>query len=495
MLKPLPILLFLLAFAAFAVDTSAQTPSPTPVPAAAALTGKDPIIIIPGISGSELINPRTGKKVWFNVKRDKDDDIRLPMSSPVLASDRDGLRVGDIIRQVKLPVLPDVEVYQTLIDALVARGYTEGDWKHPKATDVFYVFAYDWRRDNVETAQILMQRMLSVKRILRKPNLKFNILAHSMGGLIARYAAMYGSADLPRTGAVPVPTWAGAPHINKLMMFGTPNEGAFSSFDALLNGYPIIADRKLPLIDDLRAEDIISSPAAFQLLPHEGFVRILDENLQPVSVDIYDPANWTKYGWGAIGDPKFLAKLRDGDKSDLTKKELKKIDDPKHQYYDDVLLSHTTIAQVRAFFASALSRAKRFNLALDAPTKNVPVQLYTYGGNCEPTLNAVVLLHDDKKNEWTTLVDAKEIKTSSGKTFKKDEVKAAMFAVGDGRVTASSLLPVSGTEKNADGSPMTAIFPVASSFFGCSSHYKLFLDKPIQDSFLSALVVGSGKQP
>jgi pimeloyl-ACP methyl ester carboxylesterase len=337
--------------------------------------------------------------------------------------------------------------------------------------------------------------MLSVKRILRKPNLKFNILAHSMGGLIARYAAMYGSADLPRNGAVPVPTWAGAAHINKLMMFGTPNEGAFSSFDALINGYPIVADRKLPLIDDLRPEDVLTSPAAFQLLPHEPFARFLDENLQPIKIDIYDPATWIKYGWGAITDPRFLAKLKDGDKSDLKSKDLKRIADPKRQYYDDVLLSHTTSAQVRAFFASALARAKAFQLALDAPSKNVPVQFYTYGGNCEPTLNAVVLLHDDKKNEWTTLVDAREIKNSSGKTLKKDEVKAAMFAIGDGRVTARSLLPTSETEKAADGSPMTAIFPVASSLFGCSSHFKLFLDKPIQDSFLSALVVGSRQQP
>ena len=490
MLKPLPILLFFLSLVPITIDTPAQTPGPTPVPAASASTGKDPIIIIPGISGSELINPKTGKKVWFSVRRDKDDDLRLPMSSPVLASDRDSLLVGDIIRAVKLPVLPDVEVYQTLIDALVERGYTEGDWKHPKATDVFYVFAYDWRRDNVESARLLMQRMLSVKRILRKPNLKFNILAHSMGGLIARYAAMYGSADLPRNDAAPVPTWAGAAHINKLMMFGTPNEGAFSSFDALLNGSPIVADRKLPLIDDLRPEDVLTNPAAFQLLPHEPFARFLDENLQPIKIDIYDPANWIKYGWGAISDPGFLAKLKDGNKSDLRRKDLKRIEDPKHQYYEDVLLAHTTIAQVRAFFASALARAKKFQLALDAPTKNIPVQLYTYGGNCEPTLNAVVLLHDDKKNEWTTLVDARDIKNSSGKTIKKDEVKAAMFAVGDGRVTAQSLLPTTG-----EGSPMAAIFPVASSLFGCSSHFRLFLDKPIQDSFLSALVVGSRKQP
>ena len=65
-----------------------------------------------------------------------------------------------------------------------------------------------------------------------------------------------------------MPTWAGAVHINKLMMFGTPNEGSFSAFEALLNGQPVIANRKLPLVDDFRSEDIIAIPSVYELLPH-----------------------------------------------------------------------------------------------------------------------------------------------------------------------------------------------------------------------------------
>ena len=66
--------------------------------------------------------------------------------------------------------------------------------------------------------------------------------------------------------------------------------------------------------------------------------------------------------------------------------------------------------------------------------------------------------------------------------------------MGDGRVTVSSLIagPV------ADGAKIEffgASYPLASSFFGCGSHTKLFLEKPIQDSFLSALVVAKQAQP
>ncbi len=453
--------------------------------AGAQSTGKPPIIIIPGISGSQLVNPATGKSVWFSIKRDKDDDLRLPMTSAVLSRNRDGLRPKDIIRTVELPVLPDVEVYQTLIDALKERGYAEASWNTPKASDVFYVFAYDWRRDNVESAQLLMQRMTAVKRRLRSPKLKFDILAHSMGGLVARYAAMYGSADLPHSGS-PVPTWAGAAHIDKLMMFGTPNEGSFAAFDTLLNGYPIIADRKLPLVDDLRPEDVMTSPSVFQLIPHQNSARFLDEELQPLKVDIYNVETWIKYGWGAITEPKFLGKLRDAENLAMKNKDIKPVKLDKDANLDDRILARTTYAQVRAFMAAALDRARRFHAAIDATSKTTPVRLFAYGGNCAPTLDAAVLIRDEKKGTWTTLVDAKDIKTSDGKHIKKEEVKAAMFTPGDGRVTKRSLL--SETELPNGGPEMVKI-PLASSFLACGLHTKLFLEKPIQDSFWSALVV------
>ena len=463
--------------------------------AAAQTTGKNPVIIIPGVTGSQLINPKTDKTVWFSVRRDKDDDIRLPMTSSILARNRDTLRVKDIIRTIKLPVLPDVEVYQTLIDALIARGYTEGDWNKPRSTDVFYVFPYDWRRDNVESAHLLMQKMEAVKRSVKLPKLKFDIIAHSMGGLIARYAAMYGMSDLPREGAAASPNWSGAAHINKLMMFGTPNEGSFASFEALINGYPIIASRKLPLIDDFRSEDVMSSPAAFQLLPHQTSTRFFDENLKPLQVDIYDPETWIKYGWGAISDPKFLDKLKDAERLAVTNPAIKPAKLNKNASFDDRVTAQTTYAQVRAYLGSALSRAKRFQLALDAPEKKVPILLYAYGGNCTPTIDGVVLYQDEKKDRWTTAFEARDIKTSDGKTLKKEEVKAVLYSLGDGRVTQRSLLTANETSKAGDPESAKTLLPLTSTFFACGSHTQLFLEKPIQDSFLSALVVETQKQP
>ncbi len=52
-------------------------------------------------------------------------------------------------------------------------------------------------RTTSPTRANFVRRIERLKTKLQRPDLKFNVVAHSMGGLIARYAAMYGDADLP----------------------------------------------------------------------------------------------------------------------------------------------------------------------------------------------------------------------------------------------------------------------------------------------------------
>ena len=187
--------------------------------------------------GSELVNKTTEKTVWFDRARAKDDDLRLPIS-PNLARNRDNLIPGDILRNVKyLKFFPETEIYEKLAGSLEALGgYREGKWDAPPENgfeDTYYVFPYDWRLDNVENARLLIRRINDLKTRLKRPDLKFNVIAHSMGGLIARYAARYGDADLPPGNRLPRVTWAGARNINKIFLVGTPNEGSLSSLDVL----------------------------------------------------------------------------------------------------------------------------------------------------------------------------------------------------------------------------------------------------------------------
>ncbi|HEX8194727.1 MAG TPA: hypothetical protein VF571_00830, partial [Pyrinomonadaceae bacterium] len=120
--------------------------------------GKTPVIVIPGFIGSELFNQQTGEKVWFRLGRSKEDDLRLPLSVN-LESMRDNLVPRDALRSVKIGFLPRKQIYGSLIEALKNQGYEERSWESPKAMDALYVFAYDWRRDNVGNARLLIEKI------------------------------------------------------------------------------------------------------------------------------------------------------------------------------------------------------------------------------------------------------------------------------------------------------------------------------------------------
>ena len=164
-------------------------------------TGKRPVIVIPGVLGTQLINSKTGEMVWPSAFRSTDEGSSLPIT-PDLAANRDDVVPGKIVETLRLArVLPEVYVYRDLLSALREYGgYRDADWTTPGEhgdRDAYYIFPYDWRRDNVENARLLAKRIRELKEKLGRPDLRFNILAHSMGGLIARYAAMYGDVDLP----------------------------------------------------------------------------------------------------------------------------------------------------------------------------------------------------------------------------------------------------------------------------------------------------------
>lgn len=425
-------------------------------------SGKRPVIVIPGILGSELINPKTGETVWPSAFRTSQEGLPI---SPDLASNHDDLVPGKIIETVRLArVLPEVYVYRDLLEALRHyAGYRDGDWENPPADgyqDTFYVFAYDWRQDNVSNARELVRRIVRLKTRLQRPDLKFTVVAHSMGGLIARYAAMYGDADLPDGDGPIQPSWAGAAHISKIMMIGVPNEGSADAFATIIDGYSITEGlrRRVPLLNKLTAEDVVSTPSVFQLMPHRQVTRFLDENLQPLQLDLYDPEVWKRYGWSVIySSPDF-----------------------RRQYANTVGTDGHSEADLDAYLAATLRRAHRFHQALDAAQNtNSPIVLLAIGGDCEETLSAPVVLRDEKRNRWLTFTRPREYKTSSGVKISKQKATQAMYAPGDGRVTRGSLLG-----ENIFHIPTLSRYAV----FGCDLHGQLPRNKILQDNTLTAIV-------
>ncbi len=413
-------------------------------------TGKPPVIVIPGTTGSELYDKTTGKQIWFSRSRQKGDDIRLPIT-PNIAANIDNLEARDIIRGVRIMrILPEVEIYERLIDGLSNRaGYREVKWDEAKAgdhEDTFFVFPYDWRRDNVESARLLIDRIETLKRKLGRPQLKFNVVAHSMGGLVSRYAAMYGDSDIPN-GQIR-PNWAGAKHFNKVFLIGTPNEGSVSALKALIEGVSYFGSGiNIPFVRNINSLDVFTIPSTYQLLPHSGVVFAYNDELQPLPIDLFEAKTWEEYGWDIWNGKKFA--------KDFTAAE-----------QNNALL----------YFRAVLARAKRFQEALNANTSaKVPVGFYLMGGDCKETPSGLILRRSEKKDQWITHFKPTDFKTPEVETISIDQQKPLLLRVGDGTVTKESLAmqTISASRPN--------VLPVAGEIFQCETHGKLVTNSEIQD--------------
>jgi hypothetical protein len=114
--------------------------------------------------------------------------------------------------------------------------------------------------------------------------------------------------------------------------------------------------------------------------------------------------------------------------------------------------------------------------------------MFAFGGDCEETLEAPVLLRDEKKGRWVTLTHPRDFRTSTGRRVKRREATLVMYAPGDGRVTRRSVL----AETLAEGRHNNALFnsglPIVYAVFACDLHGDLQNNKTLQDNALTALL-------
>lgn len=400
---------------------------------------KNPILVIPGLLGSELVNKNTGEKVWFKLSRSEDDDLRLPIS-PNLSENKDNLIASDLVRSVKIGLLREQKIYESLIMALQEQGYKEASWENPVAENSFYLFAYDWRLDNIENAKLLITKIEAVKQKLGRPDLKFDVIAHSMGGLIVRYAAMYGASEPSATVDSTQSKWAGAKHFNRIFLLGTPNQGSMRALRALTKGFSVFGiNLNLPFIQNLNVFDLFTIPSLYQLLPDPKSLKIYDENLRQIKVDIYDPGVWEEFGWSIFGEKNIPEKF----KSDLM--------------------------AARQYIESALKRAEQFHKALQAANfEKSPIKFYFVGSNCKQTLDAALVYKD--KGGWKTLFEGKSFTKQNGEKVPSKVVNNLIYSSGDGVVSEKSFLNQSDKSLGS-----------ARVYLQCEAHDRLISNKNVQD--------------
>ena len=134
----------------------------------------------------------------------------------------------------------------------------------------YYVFPYDWRQDNVVTARKLDALIDQLRRDYGDPQLKVDVVAHSMGGLIVRYYIQYGATDVLDGNDFPA-NFAGAEKIRTAVLLGTPNLGSVNGLHSLLVGHRV-GWQSIP------AEVLATMPSVYELLPHPVTNWIVDIN-------------------------------------------------------------------------------------------------------------------------------------------------------------------------------------------------------------------------
>ncbi len=452
-------------------------------------TGKNPIIVIPGVLGSRLVNSKTNEVAWPKFTGATSQLLALPVTSAKFTENRDDLIASEIVDRARFfRLTPEIGFYDSLLTTLEqSGGYQRGSMENPPSNgdrDTYYVFPYDWRRDNVESARLLIQKIVKLKQALNRPDLRFDILAHSMGGLVARYAAMYGEQDLLETGE-PKPNWAGAQHFARLMMFGTPNSGSMDALSTLLNGYSILGTNwpQLRLLEALDKDAVFTTPSAYQLLPHSGYARFYDEKLNPLTLDIYNAATWQKYGWSIAFDSAFKAEEQKKFAKERKNLKKKKTPEAETQLGEGEAAHEQMIAAREPFLQAALARAVKFHRALDAAsTPPSTLRVYLFGGDCEPTLEAAIV--GNIKGRLQTVF---RVSRALGKSELRQRAAELLFAPGDSRVTRRSLF---GLQLNGLG--LASILPrPEQAIFHCEGHGDLPLNPTLQNNLLTVLMGNS----
>lgn len=400
-----------------------------------------PVIIIPGLMGTTLVNGK-GEEVWpksvGNIAFSRFDDIALDENKDI--------RPGGLF-----DALAGVDFYGTLIATLEKAGrYQKGEPGTPvvnKSRRRYYVFLYDWRKSNFDAVNQLHVLVEQIRHDYGKPDLQVDIIAHSNGGLIARYYLQYGPQDAASR-IKPTPWNEGDSRIRRIAMLGTPNLGSVVSVGRLYNGFRL-GLREIP-------PHILSYFATpFETLPNPKANAFIDANGTTVDLDIYDVSLWHKNRWSVFNE--------------AVRQQVRR------EYPD----AERRLALLDERFIGNLENGRHFQSALAVPLSDSRVQFAVFGGDCELTASRAVVESAGNGNGLRLAFQESEI---AGKRRNVDYARL-MQAPGDGLVTRESQL-ARASNIYLNQSMDRDLFPVSQTMFFCEKHDRLTSNPYFQNNLL-----------
>ncbi|MEL6328595.1 MAG: hypothetical protein AAFR38_02955 [Planctomycetota bacterium] len=286
--------------------------------AAGGFRARNPLIVIHGILGARLVVGAGGRSVWGDFRKGRlvrpDAEgvrqVALPMRLGAPLEELRGVaRPDGTLGQVSgtlagIPIRP--RIYGNVMQALGVASYSDTHargsllGRHETAHDsVAFEFNYDWRRSLDESAGELLRFIRRATKIVQATRgttgrIKFDIVAHSMGGMLIRYFLRHGDRLLSYADTPPRPTWAGAKYVERVVIAATPNAGSLFALDRLVAGLP-----GTPITPRYSPEVLGTMPAVYQLLPRTRYTPVVDGRGR--GLDVYDASVWHDMGWGLAG--------------------------------------------------------------------------------------------------------------------------------------------------------------------------------------------------
>ena len=310
----------------------------------------------------------------------------------------------------------------------------------------------DWRQDNLAAVRKLDSLIEAIRRDYQDPDLKVDVIAHSMGGMITRYYIRYGTSDELTDNEFQVNNY-GASRIRRAILLGTPNLGSTSAVKAIINGFKIG-------FGELSPELIASWPSSYQLLPHPISQWLLTVDGRALNRDLFDVETWRRFQF-SIFDPKAKKKIISQFKNASEGREYLRV--------------------LQSYFAKHLERARRYVWSLTVKAPHPDVKIIVFGGDCRLTPARLVVEEVDGKS--VLRYSPNEIRHPN----RAVDYDRLMMEPGDGRVTKASLLARRTYDPTVQRHEWSFI-NIEYAFFLCSKHTRLTGNPIFQDNLLHAIL-------
>lgn len=415
---------------------------------------RTPVIVIPGVLGSRLLDRDSRVEIWPGGMLDLLTGRRLPglqvaTSEGIPIPDR--LDPGDMFFEAF-----GRDYYGTIVATLTGPGgyrcVSVGEFVEHGADADCVLLPWDWRRDLVHAARRLDETIRTLRKLRGDPALRVDLVAHSAGGLVARYFVRFGAEDvLDREDPEAAISREGADAVRRVVLIGTPNYGSVSALQGAIMGTRVGLASMPP-------ELLASMPSLFELLPNPERTWMIDGHGRRVDVDLYDPTTWQRLQW-SIFDPVVRARIRASAHSDRT--------------------GAAMLRERERFFERALERGRRFHRALSAPLRDVETEYVVFGGDCDLTPARCLIETVDGK--VAIRLHPEEVRNR----IPGVDYASLMLEPGDGRVTKASLLA---RDSLAPDARQQGFFPISYAVFICRSHADLPSDVTFRDNLLNILL-------